>query len=293
MYYCSICSHFLIRPSAIKPARAPSAVLTRAMTATGYTCLSKPVRVYICSGTFSIYVEFQPDDVVVDEEKTKHAFACQLPCVSWDTLAPTCSIAPGEEHGVFHRDELLHCGGSFASAVNRAITLATCTCPARAPHAIVFLGGYHAVNAQQIIAQWRASFDDKYMPPMPGAMVTPVETPLECWYSARKEFKAAEAALLKKLNEALVEKAADPALHDGTLDFEAVTAHQLERLAERTSNLVVNTHPVRVAAYESVGIVYGPVQLHPTHDGVFAPLSTRGNYQVREMRLPWCSDVQK
>lgn len=165
---------------------------------------------------------------------------------------------------------------------------------ARAPYAIVFLRGFHAVNAQQAIDQWRASFDGKYMPPMPGAMVTPAETPLERWYSARKEFKAAEAALLKKFNEALVEKAADPALHDGTSSFQAVTAHQLERLAERTSNLVVATHPVRVAAYESVGIAYGPVQLHPTHDSIsLAPLDTRGNCQVREMLLPWCSDVQK
>lgn len=260
-------------------------------TALPVNTAKKSVRVYICSGTFSIYVEFQPDDVVIDEEKTKHAFANQLPRVPWEELAPTNIVVPREERHVEQHSYIGDCGGSFVTVVNRAITLATRACPARAPHAIVFLRGFHTVNTHQIIELWRASFDDKYILPMPAAMVTPVETPLERWYNAHKKFKAAEETLLKCLKEALVEKTRCHTDIEFTDNTEALLAFMLKS----TKNTVFLGHPARFAAYEACGLRFGPVLACP--ELYLASLSSvyaSGDivHQVRMSDFPWVSKEQ-
>ena len=157
------------------------------MAATGHPHLSKPVRVYICSNTVSINVEFHPDDVAIDEAKTKDAFMRQLPpcSSSVDCCAIEMVYVPDEEPGVEHRDKNAGRSGLFVEAVNRAIALAACTCPDRAPHAIAFLRGDYTVNARLVIDEWRASF------------ATPVPAPsvIQAYIAETKALAAAKRAV--------------------------------------------------------------------------------------------------
>ncbi len=258
------------------------------------TTTKKPVRVYMChSGGRSAMVEYQPDEVAVDDELARKPFKCQLPLLDagW-FVVPTTIAVPGEEQGVNHYDDLVGNPG-FAGALNRAITLAACCCPNRAPYSIAFLRGYGIDLAMQIVKEWRASFSDKYMAPQPEATTPAPVDPLMEWYTLNKQTKAAEDALLAKLKEALVEKAKDPVLNPKGVQFDDTAESLLEVLSASTDNIALIDASVRYAAYEACGIRFGPaLAAAPLRLSTLDAVSTLP-WQVRMTDLPWVSKEQK
>lgn len=253
------------------------------------TTTKKPVRVYMCmAGTDGqvAMVEYHPDAWALDDESAKNLFKCQLPGVSVDRLPVSTITVPGEEPGVNHYDDLVGSPG-FAESLNRAIALAACCCPDRAPHSIAFLRGYGTSSAMQIVKEWRASFGDKYTAPQP-ATIAPVD-PVLHWYTLNKQAKAAEEALLAKLREALTEKAKDPALNPTGARFDHPTERFLEVLSASTKNIAFYGTPVRFAAYEACGLRFGPVlATAELHLASLERVSTSPDH-VRMTDLPWVS----
>ena len=237
-------------------------------------------------------VEYHPDDVAVDNERAKDVFKRQLPVLDagW-FVVPTTIAVPGEEQGVNHYDDLLERPG-FAGALNRAITLAACCCPNRAPYSIAFLRGYGTPSATQIVKEWRASFSGKYMPVRLGAMITPLD-PLMEWYTLNKQAKATKEDLLAKLKEALIEKAKDPAMNPMGATYNDSAGHLLEVLSASTENIAFLGTPARFAAYEACGLRFGPVLATPElRLSTLDPVSELP-HQVRMTDLPWVSKEQK
>ncbi len=269
-----------------------------AMTSTAAS--GKRVHLYLNTLTGFVLDEwYEPDHVVVSSHLVKDAFMKKavIPLGTLYDMATIRAFIPGAQDGEIRIEEL-HDSMAFAEALNRAIKLAACHCPPRAPHSLVFVGTSAPHTCLSITRSWRACFNDKYIP-VPDSQPTPVptETPLMRWYNTRKEFvaaaadfKAAETDLIEKLNAALKEKADDPAVNCGTrlLLGDAETWY-LEQLAELKTNPVIEGHPARFAAYEAAGFVFGPVQPAATHRLVdFGKV--QNTHRVRVMMLPWCTD---
>lgn len=251
------------------------------------TTTKKPVRVYMCWESHpAAMVEYHPDDVAVDDERAREAFKRQLLGVNPEFACVSRVTVPGEGVGVSHGDDLLGNPG-FAESLNRAISLAACCCPDRAPYSIAFLRGHGTNAAIRIMKGWRESFDDKYTAPQP-ATTAPVD-PILHWYTLNKEAKAAEEALLAKLREALVEKAKDPALNPTGARFDHPTERFLEVLSASTKNIAFYGTPVRFAAYEACGLRFGPVlATAELHLASLERVSTSPDH-VRMTDLPWVS----
>ena len=262
------------------------------------TTTKKPVRVYMCpTGTVSqaAIVEYQPDEVAVDDELAKTPFKDRLPGLSADWFFVSTITVPGEERGVNHYDDL-HGKPGFAGALNRAITLAARCCPDRAPYSIAFLRGYGTPSVAQIVSEWRASFSDEYVAPQPAATTPAPVDPLMEWYTLNKQAKAADKGLLAKLKEVLAEKVKDPTLNPDGTAFNDSAERLLEVLSASTENIAFLGHPARFAAYEACGLRFGPVLATPalilaSLDPVAAQPALP--HQVRVTDLPWVSKEQK
>lgn len=288
-----IVAHGIVKEQHLKAAEARIVALEGKLAGAKSTTTKKPVRVYMChSGGQSAMVEYHPDDVAVDNERAKDVFKRQLPVLDagW-FVVPTTIAVPGEEQGVNHYDDLLERPG-FAGALNRAITLAACCCPNRAPYSIAFLRGYGTPSATQIAKEWRASFSGKYMPVRLGAMITPLD-PLMEWYTLNKQAKATKEDLLAKLRAALIEKAKDPAMNPMGATYNDSAGHLLEVLSASTENIAFLGTPARFAAYEACGLRFGPVLATPElRLSTLDPVSELP-HQVRMTDLPWVSKEQK
>ena len=288
-------AHKIVEEQHMLAAEARVVALEAKLAAAKSTTTKKPVRVYMCvAGTDGpvAMVEYQPDEVAVDNELVKTAFKRRLPSVSSDWFFVSTITVPGEEHGVNHYDDL-HKRPGFAGALNRAITLAACCCPDRAPYSIAFLRGYGTPSATQIVKEWRASFSGKYMAPQPGATTPAPVDPLMEWYTLNKQAKAANEALLAKLKEALTEKAKDPVLNPTGARFDDTAESLLEVLSASTDNIALIGASVRYAAYEACGIRFGPVlAASPLRLSTLDAVSTLP-WQVRMTDLPWASNEQK
>lgn len=255
------------------------------------TTTKKPVRVYMCWESHpAAMVEYHPDDVAVDDERAREAFKRQLLGANPEFTFFSRVTVPGERVGVSHGDDLLGNPG-FAESLNRAISLAACCCPDRAPYSIAFLRGHGTNAAIRITKEWRESFDDKYTAPQP-ATTAPAD-PILHWYTLNKEAKDAEEALLAKLREALVEKAKDPALNPTGTPFDDTVADLLKALSASTENIAFLGHPGRFAAYEACGLRFGPVLGDsPLRLSTLDPVGAL-SWQVRMTDLPWVSKEQK
>ena len=288
-----IVAHEIVKEQYVKAAVARVPTLEDKLAGAKSTTTKKPVRVYMChSRGQSAMVEYHPDDVAVDNERAKDVFKRQLPVLDagW-FVVPTTIAVPGEEQGVNHYDDLLERPG-FAGALNRAITLAACCCPNRAPYSIAFLRGYGTPSATQIVKEWRASFSGKYMPVRLGAMITPLD-PLMEWYTLNKQAKATKEDLLAKLRAALIEKAKDPAMNPMGATYNDSAGHLLEVLSASTENIAFLGTPARFAAYEACGLRFGPVLATPElRLATLDPVSELP-HQVRMTDLPWVSKEQK
>lgn len=286
-------AHEIVKEQYVKAAVARVPTLEDKLAGAKSTTTKKPVRVYMChSRGQSAMVEYHPDDVAVDNERAKDVFKRQLPVLDagW-FVVPTTIAVPGEEQGVNHYDDLLERPG-FAGALNRAIALAACCCPNRAPYSIAFLRGYGTPSATQIVKEWRASFSGKYMPVRLGAMITPLD-PLMEWYTLNKQAKATKEDLLAKLRAALIEKAKDPAMNPMGATYNDSAGHLLEVLSASTENIAFLGTPARFAAYEACGLRFGPVLATPElRLSTLDPVSELP-HQVRMTDLPWVSKEQK
>jgi len=248
------------------------------------TAKKKPVGVYIIRGGVPKMCMYHPDNMVLSDVRAKEAFG--LPRDR--TYSFSFCIARGDEPGESHRQEFAG-EKRLADALFSAIALGAATCPPRAPYAFVLLGGGSGPEIDQLEREWRALFDDVHKP-LPLAVPVIAVTPLMRWYDARKEYKEASADLLSKLNAALVEKAKDPALNGGvTVYLDPVISEELDRLADLEDGTVFNGHPIRIAAYEAVGLVFEPPIPQATHE--LAGINVRGgkpsSHQFRRVHLPW------
>lgn len=288
-----IVAHEIVKEQYVKAAVARVPTLEDKLAGAKSTTTKKPVRVYMChSRGQSAMVEYHPDDVAVDNERAKDVFKRQLPGLDagWFVVPRTIAV-PGEEQGVNHYDDLLERPG-FAGALNRAITLAACCCPNRAPYSIAFLRGYGTPSATQIAKEWRASFSGKYMPVRLGAMITPLD-PLMEWYTLNKQAKATKEALLAKLRAALIEKVKDPALNPTGAQFDDTAESLLGVLSASTDNIAFIGAPARFAAYEACGMRFGPVLAASLlRLSTLDPAGTIEQH-VRMTDLPWVSKEQK
>ena len=265
---------------------------------------NKRVRVYV----YDAMCEFGPDEVILNEDLMKQAFAKQRAGRPTFYSYPSshCIVVAGEMRGAKFIDE---CRGATSNAevVNRAITLAVETCPARAPYSIAFIQEPDREVREKILADWRASFDDKYIPqPKPcncSTSTTPVvQDPIAQWREAARAGELADEEMAKRYRLALAEKVNDPAYFikappSWCVDEEdhSVFLAHVKRLRKLNANVLMSGHPARFAALESIGIHFGPVEEHNVFDlySMCDSCTTGASKVTRRILLPWVSDEQK
>lgn len=222
-------------------------------------------------------------------QKALNCHYARADAMAWRSADPT-SVA----QRVFHpavRVPLEH--DCIASAllehadICRIASRALARAPTGASYGVAFLRGGEYTTAGQF-ATMQAILEEQRGRSVPVPVAV---TPLMRWYTARTEYKAAEEDLLGKLNAALIEKGKDPALNDGLIAaLDPVVSEELDRLAGLESGTVCDCHPIRTAAYETVGLAFGPPIPRPTH-GLAGICAFGGGkptrHQARRLCLPW------
>lgn len=146
-------------PSEELRAPAPPTEVAPAVASTG----AKPVRVYLMSAMCT----FKSNEVITDEGAMMQAFDKQFPANMnmWHQHPHRHLLyGPGLDENVSCS---FACVGatSYAEVVTRAISLATRSCPKRAPYGIAFIDADQtSLYTKVTVDKWRASFDDKYIP---------------------------------------------------------------------------------------------------------------------------------
>lgn len=274
-------------PVPAAPAKAAVPVPTCATTI-------RNVRFYYAFGNGkTAYVELSAEDAtgLTDRDWTgrwrlllPHGFDVADACHGRVLIPPATTCPPMDPCTPWHCESISYLADKTCMDICRAMDTAL-TASVGAPYGVAFLykptwSAGHWDTAKRICA-------DLLGDPAPPVPITP----LMRWYTARKEYKAAEEDLLGKLNAALIEKGKDPALNDGLVAaLDPVVSEELDRLAGLESGTVCDCHPIRTAAYETVGLAFGPPIPRPTH-GLAGICAFGGGkptrHQARRLCLPW------
>lgn len=261
------------------------------MAATGHPRLSKLVRLYVIDNQGkATYITVDIDGVsTADEYIYQWQYKLNLPygetiaMITGRAMVPTRLGSDKAWHKRTVDDD-----GDFMPSVRATMQAAVKYTPDNSAYGLVFLNT-GAWNGAQFEAATAIVHDRSKEASADPALVTPVETPLERWYNAHKEFKAAEETLLKRLKEALVEKS------QGYTEFKDNTEALLAFMLKSTKNTVFLGHPARFDAYEACGLRFGPVLGCPElYLSSLSSVYASGDivHQVRMSDFPWVSKEQ-